>query len=158
MTAAVPIGLGAKLIGCPDRSFYRERRMFRRSRTPKTKMSCLSRNYWSRIRKEIGRYRWNDDCQDCDTEPRPHRCAKLLRVGQDLTTSRIDKLLRSGLVSKESNSWKEKNSDFFRGSSCPQDDGKRSRRRHKISGGNAACPTRCRQRVPPRTICDKLPT
>jgi hypothetical protein len=27
----------------------------------------------------------------------------------------------------------------------------------RIIGGKAAFPTRCRQRVPPRNICDKLP-
>src|SRR5438445_11611740 len=106
-----------------------------------SKTRCFSRNNRSGLWKKIGRCRWNDHCQDCNAE-------------QDLTTNRIDKLLRSGLVSKESDSWKEKNSDFFGGSSCPQDDGKGSRRRRKISGGNAACPTRCRQRVPPRNICD----
>jgi hypothetical protein len=88
------------LIGRPDRSFHCERRMFWRSRTPKTKTGYVSRDYWSGIRKEIGRRRWNDQCQNCNAE-------------QDLTTSRIDKLLRGSLVSKESGSWKEKISEIL---------------------------------------------
>ena len=68
MTAAVPIWLGAKLIGRPDRSFHCERRMFRRSRTAETKTRYFSRDYWPGIRKGIGRCRWNDQCQDGDAE------------------------------------------------------------------------------------------
>ncbi len=59
--------------------------MFWRSRTAEMKTRYFSQDYRSGIRKGTGKYRWNDQCQDRDAE-------------QDLTTNRIDKLLRGGLV------------------------------------------------------------
>jgi hypothetical protein len=77
------------VIGRPDRSFYRERRVFRRSRTAETKTRYVSRDYWSGIRKGIGKRRRNDEYQNCNGE-------------QQLTISGTDKLLRGRLLQNES--------------------------------------------------------
>ena len=100
VTAAVPIRFGAKLIGRPDRSFHCERRMFRRSRTAETKTRCASRNYWSGIRKGIGRCRWDDHCQDRDAQG-------------NLTTNRIDKRLRGALYRRKAAVGKKKFQKFL---------------------------------------------
>jgi hypothetical protein len=79
------------LIGRPDRSFHRERRMFRRSRTAETKTRHVSRDYWPGAWEKISRYLRKDENQNCNTE-------------QDLTTNRIDKPLRRALLQNESGS------------------------------------------------------
>src|SRR5258708_10967975 len=83
MTAAITMRLRAKLIGSTDRSLHLKRRVRRGNRAAKTKTGCFTRHNRSGTRKEIGRYRRNNQCQNNDAE-------------QNLTINRTDKL--SGAV------------------------------------------------------------
>ena len=66
VTAAVPVSFMAKLVGGPDRPFYRKRRILRRGRFPESKTPNVTRYNRSGRREKIGNCRWNDHCQNRD--------------------------------------------------------------------------------------------
>ena len=62
VTAAVPVSFMSKLVGSPDRPFYRKRCILRRGSFPESKTRRFTRNERSGGRKKIGNCRWNYHC------------------------------------------------------------------------------------------------